>query len=46
MEGGCEEYKLGGNLILKRDLKENGWEGVDWINLAQEDNSGVQYSQF
>jgi len=22
--------------IIKRDLKDIGWEGVEWINLAQD----------
>jgi len=45
MQGGCGESKLWGKLILKEDFKEKKWEGVDWINLAQEDDSGGQYSQ-
>jgi hypothetical protein len=45
MQGFCGEYNLGGKLILKRDFKEKGLEGVDWINLAQDEDSGGQLSQ-
>jgi hypothetical protein len=29
-----EDLGLERSMILKRDLKEIGWEGVDWIYLA------------
>ena len=45
MQGGCGEYKFQGKSILRTDLKETGWEGVDWINLAQDEDSSSQLSQ-
>jgi hypothetical protein len=38
-------YKFGGKLILKTDLREMGWEGVDLIHLAQDEDSGDLLSQ-
>ena len=33
-----EDVGTGERSILELILKGNGWEEVDWINLAQEDN--------
>jgi hypothetical protein len=31
-----ENLNIGGRIILKMDLREIGWSGVDWIYLAQD----------
>jgi hypothetical protein len=33
-----EDQNVGGWTILKKDLREIGWGGVDWIDLAQDRN--------
>jgi hypothetical protein len=30
-----EDLGVDGRIILKTDLKETGWDGVDWVHLAQ-----------
>jgi len=29
-----EKFRAGGKIILKIDLKEIGWMGMDWIHMA------------
>jgi hypothetical protein len=31
-----EDQDVGGWTVLKRDLREIGWDGMDWIDLAQD----------
>jgi hypothetical protein len=31
-----QELGVGGRIILKIDLQEVGWEGMDWIDLSQD----------
>jgi hypothetical protein len=31
-----EELGIEGRITLKMNLKETCWEGIDWINLAQD----------
>jgi hypothetical protein len=31
-----EDIGVDGKIILEMDLREIGWEGVDWIHLVQE----------
>jgi hypothetical protein len=32
----CEYLQVDGEIILKTDVKETGWECMDWINLDQD----------
>jgi hypothetical protein len=34
--GDKEDQDVGGVDNIKMDLKETGWDGMDWIDLAQE----------
>jgi hypothetical protein len=31
-----EDQDVGGSTIFKMDLREIGWDGVDWIDMAQD----------
>jgi hypothetical protein len=39
-----EELVIDGNVILKWILKDMGWEGVDYINLAQNSGGGLLWT--
>jgi hypothetical protein len=32
-----EDPSIGGRIILKMDVREVGWWGMDWVSLAEED---------
>jgi hypothetical protein len=35
-----KDLGIDGRIIKKMDVRELGWEGVDWIHLAQESMVG------
>jgi hypothetical protein len=39
--GNSEDLGVDGNIILQWILREIGWEGIDWMHLA-EDRDGCQ----